>query len=328
MPRNLGDGAGQGSKLISNVAEIPMSSDGVPTIDLRFTGDYALGDSVSLAARAAFVAAMRSSQDGLSERLDLVFPLEGSWSTVALRVEQHGRRVSAAVLGNPDGAASADIRARLERIFCLDVDGAGFVTMAARDGVVDALRLKRPGLRPVLLPSPYEAAARAIIGQQLPVRQAAAIHARIAAEHGVRMQLDGEVAYGFPSPSRLAELGPVRGLSERKVAHLRSLAWATGEGRLDTERLREMTFDDAMSHLQRLPGIGPFSAELILLRGVGDPDAFPLKELRLHRAMAAAYGLGDDADLATLERIADGWRPYRSWAGLLLRDADWVASGA
>ena len=73
--------------------------------------------------------------------------------------------------------------------------------------------------------------------------------------------------------------------------------------------------------LQQLAGIGFFSAELILLRGVGDADAFPKSEKRLHRAMAAAYHLGDDPDLDTLERIADGWRPHRSWVGLLLRNA-------
>jgi DNA-3-methyladenine glycosylase II len=83
-----------------------------------------------------------------------------------------------------------------------------------------------------------------------------------------------------------------------------------------------MPRDVALSHLQHLPGIGPFSAELILMRRVGDPDAFPRTELRLQRAMAAAYGLGQKPDLAVLEKIADGWCPYRSWVGLLLRNAE------
>ncbi len=65
--------------------------------------------------------------------------------------------------------------------------------------------------------------------------------------------------------------------------------------------------------------------KLILLRGVGDPDAFPRQEKRLHRAMAAAYHLGDDPDLETLERIADRWRPSRSWVGLLLRNSHYPA---
>ncbi len=84
--------------------------------------------------------------------------------------------------------------------------------------------------------------------------------------------------------------------------------------------LRTMERETALAQLQQLAGIGPFSAELILLRSVGDADAFPKTEKRLYRAMAAAYHLGDEPDLDTLERIADGWRPYRSWVGLLLRN--------
>ena len=71
--------------------------------------------------------------------------------------------------------------------------------------------------------------------------------------------------------------------------------------------------------MQTLAGIGPFSAELILLCGAGDPDAFPTQEKRLHRAMAAVYHPGGDPDLDDLQRVSDSWRPYRTWVALLLR---------
>ena len=58
-----------------------------------------------------------------------------------------------------------------------------------------------------------------------------------------------------------------------------------------------MTTDEVTQHLLELPGIGPFSVELILIRGMGDPDSFPREEKRLHRAMAMAYNLGDSPDL-------------------------------
>ncbi len=81
-----------------------------------------------------------------------------------------------------------------------------------------------------------------------------------------------------------------------------------------------MDFDQALAHLQQLPGIGPFSAELIMIRGVGDADVFPRTEKSLHRNMAAAYKLGGEPNIDALEQIANKWRPYRSWAGLLLRN--------
>ena len=73
-----------------------------------------------------------------------------------------------------------------------------------------------------------------------------------------------------------------------------------------------------MSRLRELPGIGPFSAELILLRGAGEPDGFPTAEPRLHEEMARAYALTDPAP-ADLAGLAEKWRPYRTWVSVLLR---------
>ena len=66
--------------------------------------------------------------------------------------------------------------------------------------------------------------------------------------------------------------------------------------------------------------VGPFSAGLILVRGANHPDVFPAAEPRLHRAMRAAYDR-PDASEAELARIAEAWRPYRSWVSVLFRSA-------
>jgi DNA-3-methyladenine glycosylase II len=71
-----------------------------------------------------------------------------------------------------------------------------------------------------------------------------------------------------------------------------------------------------------IPGIGPFSAELILLRGAGDPDFTPTAEPRLARAVAIAYDMKTPpsaADIADIAEISDAWKPYRTWVTLLLR---------
>lgn len=67
-----------------------------------------------------------------------------------------------------------------------------------------------------------------------------------------------------------------------------------------------------------MPGIGPFSAQLILARGAGHPDLFPTAERRLHDEIARAYRLTEPT-LTELAAVADGWGPYRTWVGLLLR---------
>jgi DNA-3-methyladenine glycosylase II len=290
------------------------------TIKLRFSGEYALAGSVRLATRAAFVSPMRADDTGNDQFLDLVFPVEGSWNTIGVSIQQIDEDIFAYIVANPANVPAIVIRDRLEHILALDVDGVGFRNLAKKDGVVAELCADRPGVRPVLFPSPYEAAARAIIGHRLAVNQAASVHARLAAENGIGVEVGGKTVYGFPAPDRLAKLSPVSGLAQKKVEQLRALGDAASEGWLDTERLQAMSYNAAMAHLQELGGIGPFSAELIMMRGVGDSDAFPLTEMRLHRAMAAAYGLGDNPDLTELQGIAENWRPYRSWVGLLFRN--------
>jgi len=88
---------------------------------------------------------------------------------------------------------------------------------------------------------------------------------------------------------------------------------------LDAARLRGLPRESALKDLKTLPGIGDFSAELILLRGAGDPDAVAYHEPRLARAVADAYGLPEPATPAQLTEISEAWRPYRTWVTLLLR---------
>src|SRR6185437_13067090 len=95
---------------------------------------------------------------------------------------------------------------------------------------------------------------------------------------------------GFPSPQQLAKLDAFPGLAGRKPEWLRSLAQAALDGQLDTARLRALPVADALADLKKLPGIGDFSAGLILLRGASAPDAVPSAEPRLARAVALAYG--------------------------------------
>jgi DNA-3-methyladenine glycosylase II len=90
---------------------------------------------------------------------------------------------------------------------------------------------------------------------------------------------------------------------------------------LDAARLRAQPPDEALDGLQQLPGVGPFGAELILVRGAGAVDVFPRHEKRLHAEMARRYGLPDEPSIEELADVAEAWRPYRSWAAFHLRVA-------
>jgi DNA-3-methyladenine glycosylase II len=213
------------------------------------------------------------------------------------------------------GAASRQV----ERILSLDVDGSGFHDVGERDPAIGRLQARHPGLRPVSFPSPFEAGAWFVISQRIRMAQGAAFKARMSEELGERVAICGEERVAFPAPGLLAELEGLAGLPERKLVTLRALAQAAVEGALDGERLRALGGEAAVEELQRLPGVGPFTAQGIVVRGAGEPDYLATAEPRMARAAALAYGL--DAPLAPeeLARRGEAWRPYRSWVGVLLR---------
>jgi len=204
------------------------------------------------------------------------------------------------------------------------VDGSGFPAVGERDPVVGEIQRKYPGLRPVGFWSPYEAAAWTIIGHRIRITQAAAVKARMAERLGEPVSFGDRVVHAFPSPQRLLDLGLAEldtfpGLAGRKPEWLRALARAALDGQLDAARLRAMPAAEALADLKKLPGIGDFSAGLTLLRGAGAPDAVPVSEPRLARAVALAYGLPGPAAPEQIVAISENWRPYRTWVTLLLR---------
>jgi len=273
----------------------------------------------SLTAAARFTEGFPAGQGDGDGRLDLAFPADSDWTTVGVRVTADRAALLADVVANPGALPLGRIRSQVERILSLDVDGTGFPTVAERDPVVGDLQARYPGLRPVQFHSPYEAAAWTIIGQRIRITQAARIRTRMATQLGDRVDFGDRQLPSFPAPDRLTALREFPGLTKRKIDQLQALGRAAGQGQLDATALRSRPPEEALAHLQTLPGIGPFSAELILLRGAGHPDVLPTHEKRLHRAMAAVYHLGPDPDLEALQAIASRWRPYRTWTALLLR---------
>jgi DNA-3-methyladenine glycosylase II len=272
----------------------------------------------SLAAGAAFLegfspAAYRGAGDG---HLHLAFVPDGEEAAGGVCLRQPDGVVVGEVFGDADPEA---MRQQVARILSLDVDGSGFPAVGRRDPVVGRLQGRWPGLRPVGFCSPYEAAAWALIGHRIQIVQAARIKERMAAALGQAVDIHGDVRHAFPGPGRLAGLEGFPGLFERKVANLRALAVEAMEGRLDGAWLRELPRDQALKELKQLQGIGDFSAELVLLRGAGDPDHLPLHEPRLCRGAAIAYGLDEPPGREWLEERAQAWRPYRTWVVLLLR---------
>jgi DNA-3-methyladenine glycosylase II len=256
---------------------------------------------------------------GTATGLLMTFPVEGWRGSAAVDVWQ---TADGTVHGETAGSDEIDmIRTQAARSLSLDHDGTGWVEVGRRDRVLGALQERYNGLRPVCFYSAYEAATSLVIGQRISMRQARVVKDRLASTYGDRIEIGGQVVRPFPRPGRLLDASDIAGISRTKVARLHDLARATLDGALDTERLRAMPEADALAELQKLPGIGPWTAQGVLLRGCGVADAVPLVDDISRTAVAWAYGLPEPPDDEAWTRIADGWRPYRMWATVLLHMA-------
>jgi DNA-3-methyladenine glycosylase II len=283
----------------------------VGTFEVGYTGPFSLAASIRFLEGFTPAGYESSSPD----HFDLAFCAGPLWHPVAVRVAERAGKVIGSFVGDvsPEAVASD-----VARILSLDVDAREFPEVGQRDDVVAGLQAKYPGLRPVCFWTPYEAACWAVIGHRIRMTQAAALKAKMAQRLGHAIVLAGATLFCFPSPPRLVDLEGFPGLSGRKPEWLRGIARAALEGRLDSATLRALPRSEAHDQLKELGGIGDFSAELILLRGAGDPDWAPRHEPRLINAMKLAYDRADFDD-DEIGIIASGWAPYRTWVSLLLR---------
>lgn len=262
-------------------------------------------------------AGIRASADAA---LRLAFVVDGTDLPAAVDIRQ-AEPNGPVLVGVTSDVGEDDVRRQVARLLSLDYDGSGFPDIGRRDPVVGRLQEEHTGFRPTGFWSPYEAAVWAITSHRVQMTQAAKVKTAIARGFGTTVHHDGQDLVAFPAPSVLAEadLSSVAGLSGRKPEWLRGIAHAARDGVLDAERLRSVPSDEAMATLRRLAGVGPFSAELILIRGAMTVDVAPAHEGRLLRAMAAAYDLAREVDASTLDRIVDGWVPFRTWTTVLMR---------
>ena len=271
-------------------------------VDVEVLGPWSLSTSRAFWEGFAPAALPAQGQGGTGrQQLRAVFCGEADWRRAELVVTQHGGGAHLQVRGDGDLAAAAG---QACRFLSLDVDARGWPDVASRDPVIAAAQEALPGLRPCGFHSPYEAAAWSVLSQRIRIVQAARLRDDLVARHGD----DG----AFPPPQVLRELDV--DLPGRKTEYLRAVAEAALDGQLDGTALRAVDPDQAARSVQEIKGLGPFGAELVVVRGANAPDALPRHERRLEAEITEQYG----AD-RSLAEVSEAWRPYRTWAAVHLR---------
>ena len=259
--------------------------------------------AMSKAFWEGFTPSALAAESG-DDRLRSVFLGDRDWSRAEVEVMQRdavldGSGARVAVTGDGDLDAAA---AQACRFLSLDVDAHGWPDVGRRDPVIADAQARLPGLRPCGFHSPYEAAAWSVLSQRIRIVQAARLRDGLGRRHGD----DG----AFPAPHTLRALD--LDLPGRKAEYLHAVADAALEGRLDGAALRAVDPEQAVATVQEVKGLGPFAAELVVVRGANAPDALPHHERRLDAEVVERYG-------RPLAEVADGWRPFRTWAAVHLR---------
>lgn len=236
----------------------------------------------------------------------------GPPSKAVLRIALRGRR-----------AESAEARGHAERIvdrvLGARVDVQPFYRRFREDALLGPLIARHRGLRVAGRRSVWETLLQIVLSQQINLTLAHAMLAELVERLGRSARFDGERHFDFPSPeavaeTRLSELRRLR-LSAAKAETLRRLGRSFASEKLSDEMLLPLSDEEAISRLCAIKGVGRWTAEFTLLRGLGRMDIFPGGDLgvvkHLAREMLGVEGVAREADM---RRFADRWRPHRGLA--------------
>jgi AraC family transcriptional regulator, regulatory protein of adaptative response / DNA-3-methyladenine glycosylase II len=209
--------------------------------------------------------------------------------------------------------------ARCRRLLDLDADPEATDQLLSEDPVLAPLVRSAPGRRVPRTVDEQEMAVRAVLGQQVSTAAARTHAGRLAAMYGEPVDDPaGGLARTFPSAIALAEAlsapaqpaaAPLLAGPRARQATVAGLVFALADGKVDLGPGCE--WDEARAQLGQLAGVGPWTREIIAMRALGDPDAFPLTDLGMQRAALAA---GFPKAPSLLAKRAERWRPWRAYA--------------
>ena len=292
------------------------------TVSLTPQGSYAFGLTLAYLRTSPSAIVERVTSHGFQRALDIgpgiVVAVERatlSSSPEPLHVTLWGEDLSPEVVGRT-------VR-HLTLMLTLAVDGQPVEShLMTKDSVLAPLVQSYSGFRPVLLGSPWEALLWAVSGQLIGVQQARIIRTRIALLGGRSLSARGQVLQLLPSPEWIATHGvePLRavGLSMAKARAIVHCAAGITAGSLPWTDSPDADRDDIPRALQTVTGIGPWTAALVGLRGLGQLDTLPEGDAALQAIVGQQSSPPSRLPASALAAHGAVWAPYRGWATYLL----------
>ncbi|MDQ2897034.1 MAG: DNA-3-methyladenine glycosylase 2 family protein [Actinomycetota bacterium] len=217
-----------------------------------------------------------------------------------------------------DDPTTAFAREALDRLLGLTADLSGFAAMACEDPLLERLAARLRGLKPPRFLTVFEALVNAIACQQLSLTVGIHLLNRLTTAHGRPVPEDPDDLRAFPQPEDLASVAPGKlnamGFSSTKARTIIDAATAITDGSLDLESLAHLDDQDAMERLTSLRGVGRWTAEYVMLRGLGRLHVFPGDDVGARNKLKRFFAIDSPLDYDSIGSLVARWQPY---AGLV-----------
>ena len=225
-----------------------------------------------------------------------------------------------------DSAILDELAAQSRFLWGLDDNAESHHAAMVADPDLAPLLERFGALRIVRAPDLYEALLVAVIGQQVSVQSAQSTRRRLMQNLGTGIAAG--IAPGtedyclYPTPRQLLAAGEAalreQGVSRQKSGYLLEIAARTAGGELDRAAFAGLSDEDAIARLCEIKGVGRWTAEIVMMRGLGRPDIFAAGDLGLQVAVQVTLGLRDRPSEKRLRIIAERWKGWRSYAAFYL----------
>jgi len=236
------------------------------------------------------------------------------------------------LVGPNDAETRRAIRGLVERQFSTQLDVEPFYRLAEPDPILSKLAARFRGMRIPQAPSVYETLVCAILEQQVNLTFAHQVKQALIETFGDHVEFAGRRYNAFPEPAALAITTPRQlrrlQISGPKARYIIALSQAVVDGSLDLEGLRALEPEVARAKLLAHKGVGPWTAQYVGLRALGHLDCLPAADVGLQKAIRDFYGLPKQPSAARVEKLAQRWAGWRSYATFYLwltywEDAAW-----
>jgi len=205
---------------------------------------------------------------------------------------------------------------KVRALFDLDVDCEAIQRQFSADPILAEQVKRHPGLRVPGAWDVFELSIRAILGQQISVAAASTFAGRLVQKYGYPLTdcTHSGITHLFPLPEELANVDlSAIGLPRKRADSITGLARAFADTMTKIDSAKNL--EEIEKVFCQLPGVGPWTAQYIAMRALGYPNAFPVGDLGLIRALKA---LNPNADANSLSKHAERWRPWRAYAAMHL----------